>query len=227
MEFKKKEFTFPIEYDENCIFFDHYLIMDNERYDYNELSIITYIGESNFMNGVTIKQDISLSLIFIKQDYLPFPINENTISGIVEFDYKRGLIPTNKKLGKIIEFMYNYLKELTLENRLKKHIKSLVLHGKFSFWEGLPIYYNNGDFYSNNEYLGNFKEMFLKGKIIDGERYGGYKNRTINPYTYGFERGTKFFGLVQDKVEFNNIINRDVMYILFANLYKNGKMNKF
>lgn len=228
MKFKKNEdWSFPLEYDKNCHFYEEYMIMDGNKYPYSELSTIIYSSERKNVNGISISNNIEMSLSFIEEDFIPFPMNEKYLTGIAQFSYQRGLIPTNNHLGKLLDFIHVYLSKKTLEQRLKRHLKSLEIYGKFSFWEGLPTFFNNGDLFDNGKFEGNFKEMFEKNKIIDGEKYGSYKNKVNNPYIYGFEKGTKFFGLIVDKVEFGNTINRDIMYILFNNLYKNGKMNKF
>lgn len=225
--FKSENLKFPIEYDANCHFFQDYMIMDNEKYPYEELAIIIYNANSKYVNGIRINHFIQLTLYFINKDYIPFPMNSSQLSGIAQFNYEKGLIPTNLKLGKIIEFINSYLQTKTFEKRLKRHLNSLEMYNKFSFGEGLPVFFNNGDLFNNGIFEGNLKVMNDNDKIIDGEKYGGYKNKVSNPYTYGFEKGTKFFGLIADKVEFGNTINRDIMYVLFNNLYKRGKMNKF
>lgn len=200
--------------------------MDGEKYMYKEIYAIIFKSDVKYINGVKIRHNIEMGLTFMDMDYIPFPITDKHLTGIAQFNYQRGLISTNTKLGSIVEFMYEYLQNKTFEQRLNRVLKTLEKYDKFCFWENLPIFSNNGNLYNSNGKLeGNLKVMHEKGRIIDGEKYGSYKNKVINPYVYGFERESKFFGLVSDNVEFGNTVNRDIMYKLFDNLYKTGKMS--
>lgn len=223
--FKKEDWSFPIEFDKSCHFHEDYLIMDGKKYRYNELFSIIYTDDSRYVNGVRISHKINMILAFTNKDYIPFPIEDEDFTGIAKFDFDRGLVPTNTRLGKVLEFIFKYLQSKTFEQRLQRQLKSLDIYGKFSFFDDLPVFFNNGDLFINGKFVGNLKEKYDNGKIIDGERYGGYKDKHSNPYVYGFEKGTKFFGLISEKVEFANNINRDVMNRLFNNLYRTGKMN--
>lgn len=217
----------PLEYDSNCIFYEDYLHLDGEKYPYSELGLILYYHEEKYMNGVKLNGKILMMLFFLKNNILPCPPKESDFSGYAEFNFERGLIPTGYKQGKKLEVIHQFLSEKTFENRLKLIIASLQTRGCFSFTEGTQIFYDNGDVYDNGKLQGNFRERLSADELIDGEKYGGYSNKVNNPFVYGFEKGTKFFGLIADNFVFNNITNRDVMKVLLHNLYKNGKMSSF
>ncbi|MHA3789004.1 hypothetical protein ACX0HA_12385 [Flavobacterium hauense] len=217
----------PLEYDSKCIFYEDYLHLDGEKYPYSELGLILYYNEEKYMNGVKLNGKILMMLFFLKNNILPCPPKENDFSGYAEFNFERGLIPTGLKQGKKLEVIHQFLSKKTFESRLKLIIASLQTRGCFSFTEGTQIFYDNGDVYDNGKLQGNFRERLSADKLIDGEKYGGYSNKVNNPFVYGFEKGTKFFGLMADNFVFNNVTNRDVMKVLLHNLYKNGKMSSF
>lgn len=224
---KKEEYTFPLKYDDNCYFYEDYLLMDNQDYPYNKIFLIFYINKSKYTNGIRIDHKISLSFGFTLKDHIPIPLYDADVAGKVEFTYDRGLIATNRQQGKVLEFMYEYIREKTFAQRLKIHLNTLAKYGKFRMLDSLPTFHNTGNIEIDNIIVGNLKYMNDQGKIIDGDKYGSYKDKILDPYTYGFEKGTKFFGLVADKVLFINAFNRDVMMVLFNNLYKTGKINQF
>lgn len=225
--FSKDNWEFPIEYDKDCHFYEEYLILDGKKYQYNELSIINFKEKSKYVNGVKITNDIKMLLAFSNLDYMPypFPSDGKGFTGFAGFNFENGLIPTGSKQGRVLKYMNLYLQKKTFSDRYLRHINSLKRLGKFTFSEGYYVFCDNGNIMLNDEILGNFKKMYDQGKIFDGSKYGGYKNKIVDPYIYGFEKGTKFFGLISDKVSFENISNKDVMEILFDNLYKTGKMS--
>ena len=145
--FKSKEISFPVEYDKNCHFHEDFLIMDNEIYPYNELTLILYTGNSKAMNGVTLNHKIQMNLFFSDKEYFSYPLPpENEFyNATAEFEYQRGVIPTNAILGKKIEFIYEYLMNKTFENRLKKHLIALKQFGKFTVFNEFYIFHDNGD----------------------------------------------------------------------------------
>lgn len=222
--FTSEKFSIPIKYDDTCIFNEDHLLMDGEMYPYDELCTIIYSGNSKYMNGVQLNKKIELTLLFIKKGELPYPFNIDNVTGFAKFNFERGLLPTNVRSGKVLEFVYEYICKRTFNQRLKLFKDTLKKYDKFSFYEGLPEFHNNGDLYDRGKFEGNFREMNEKGKIINGERYGGYSNKVNDPFIYGFERGTKFFGMIADNVTFSNTVNRDVLFTLLDNLYSTGKM---
>ena len=222
--FSTEQISMPATYDADCIFHEEHLLMDGEIYPYSEISILIYDGNSKYMNGVQLNKKINFTICFLKSGTLPYPFTEENMSGFATFSYERGLIPTDVRKGKVLEFVYDYLQKKTFNQRLNLFIRTLEKFNKFSFYEDLPEFHNNGDLYHGGKLEGNLLERFEKGKIIDGTKYGGYSNKTSDPFLFGFERGTKFFGLMADNVTFGNTINRDVLYVLLDNLFKTGYM---
>jgi hypothetical protein len=201
--------------------------MDDEKYPYDELALILFTGNSKSINGVSLNHKIQMTLFFSDKEHFsyPFPSEDEFYNATAKFEYERGLIPTNAIIGKKLEFIYEYLSNKTFENRINKYFLSLKKYGKFTVFRDYFVFNDNGDLYENGKFIGNFKERYEKDKLINGLSYGGYSNKTTDPFIYGFEKGTKYLGLISDNFEFRNIINRDIMSILFNNLYKTGKMS--
>lgn len=229
-QFTKPTDSTPFKLDENCIFYSEHFIIDNCRIDYSDIAVIIWKNSNKKMNGFNINSESEYLLISNKDKdkYIPDFTNANWSKGVSanDFSFKEGLIKNHRDFVKRQKFIHNFLYEISRPFRIEKTLNSIVELGYLTQNAELKIF-DNGDFVFLGNFEGNLLERFRKDKFINGQKYGGYSNSVSNPYEFGFVKGTKFFGILEDKFVFDNIINADVIEILCSNLFKNGRLSAF
>lgn len=214
----------PFELDANCIFYSDHYVIDGLEVLYDDIAQIVWSNARQSMNGFEINGESKYFAIATKKDTIPS--DDESIYSFDDFSFKTGLIKTHRKFLKRQKFIHSFLFAKTKESRLVKTINSLKQDGFIEIYEGAKLY-DNGDMVVNGKLEGNFKDKFESGELITGIKYGGYSNNISDPYEFGFKKGRKFLGLVEDNFVFKNVVNTDVFDILFSNLFKNGKLSSF
>ncbi|GGE28999.1 hypothetical protein [Psychroflexus planctonicus] len=214
----------PFVLDENCIFFSDHYIIDGVEVFYKDITHIISSNARQAMNGFEINSESTYFVNASKSDIIL--MDDELIYAFNDFSFKTGLIKTHRKFIKKQKFIHNFLFEKTKKYRLEKSIKTLKQIGYIEIYEGAKIY-DNGDMIVNGKLEGNFNEKFKTGKLITGVKYGGYSNNVSDPYEFGFIKGTKFFGIIEDKFVYKNVINTDIFDILFTNLFRNNGLSIF
>jgi hypothetical protein len=225
----------PFELDESCTFYsDHYLI-DEVEVLYDDVSSIIWNNARQSMNGFKINSKSDYIVVATKKDFLVPPAGtvteeqiekEELLYACDDFSFQTGIIKTHRNFLKRQKFIHNFLFERTRKSRLTKTLNTLKKDGFIQIYEGARLF-DNGDMFLNGKLEGNFIEKFKSGKLITGVNYGGYSNNVSDPYEFGFQKGKKFFGLLENNFVYRNIENTDVFDILFSNLFKNGNLSKF
>lgn len=213
---------YPIIIDEVELHKD-FLLYNNEKEEYKELTAIVFNHNIDSINGVTSKEEITFGCYFYESDDQLFNTDdENTILREIILIYDANMFLKDKDKKEKILFIYNFLTNITFESRLSKYYYFLKRDG-FFLLSGIK-FFNNGDIYENGVYQGNIRQAFKENKLIHGERFGTYKSSYDNPYLFAIIKGRKFLGFVEDRFEFYNQFNKDIFDILVENCIKHGKM---
>lgn len=213
----------PIRYDDNCVFYTDRLVMDGDVFLYNNIVYIIFEQVVDKMNGYKLKDDITFKWFSTTNEINYLDIDGNFfLDDAVNFDFKKGILPTFNKKGKIIRSLYEYISRVTFEKRLSLYFNTFKKYGKINMYD-LTIH-NNGDLYDEGKYEGNIVEKYESGKLLWGDSYGSYSNNVNDPYHFGFIKGSKFFGLVTDEFAIRNTINKDVFDKMIGRLISNGKL---
>ncbi len=225
----------PFELDENCTFYsDHYKI-DGLEVLYDDVAQIIWNNGRQSMNGFEINSKSDYVVIATKKDFLISSAEtlteeqiekEELLYACDDFSFQTGIIKTHRNFLKRQKFIHHFLFEKTRKSRLEKTLNSLKKDGFIEIYAGAKLF-DNGDMIVNGKLEGNFKEKFESDELITGVKYGGYSNNVSDPYQFGFKKGRKFLGLIENNFVFRNITNTDVFDILFSNLFKNGNLSKF
>lgn len=226
----------PFELDKNCLFYSNYYIIDGRKVIYDDISQILWSNSKQSMNGFEINSKTDYFVYATKSDFLFLPSlvtqelseeeQEELLYAFDDFSFEIGLIKTQRSFLKRQIFIHNFLYEKTRESRIRKTINTLKNFGFIEIFEGAKLY-DNGDVAVKDNHVGNFRSKFESNELINGVKYGGYSNKVYDPYEFGFKKGSKFFGLIEDNFVFRNIINTDIFEILLSNLFKNGNLSKF
>lgn len=214
----------PYVYDSSCVLYANYMIVDNLKLNYRDLTVITQERRVSYTNGVKITDNAVSEYIFYDSEValLGKDLDEK---GFETFgmSYKKGLIPFgNNKNRDRYESVHNFLSSVSFEERLNKHIYFLKRDGYFNIVD--TFFHNNGDIFTEGKFIGNIQKANLDNKLIFGENYGGRVNRISNPYALGFIHDSKLLGFSEDKTVLNNVINKDIVDLLITNCIKTGKM---
>lgn len=219
----------PFLLDDNCIFYSNYFQIDGRKVFYKDIATILWTIKKNNMNGFNLYSNVDYMVLATKENYIE-DMTSNKFSSFFyacdDFSFKSGLIKTQKNFINRQNYIHSYLYEISRPYRFEKTINSLTKYGYLTPYEHIKIF-DNGDLYFNNKLEGNFLVKHKEGKIINGSKYGGYKNNISDPYELGFIKSTSFFGIHENKVVFSNITNKDIMDLLLNNLFKNGKLSKY
>lgn len=219
----------PFELDKNCVFYSNHFIIDDLKIDYSDIATIVWKNSRKTMNGFDINSDTDYVLLATKENYSPDLTDKNSESLFYagkDFSFKVGIIKTHRAFLKRQSFVHNFLYEISRSHRIEKALNTISKFGYITPHNELKIF-DNGDFINNGKFEGNLLERFRENKLINGVKYGGYSHNVTNPYEFGFIKGTRFFGIFEDKFIFHNVSNADIMDILFHNLFKNGKLSAF
>ncbi|MFV0531844.1 MAG: hypothetical protein ACK5MD_10475 [Flavobacteriales bacterium] len=225
----------PFELDKDCIFYSDHYIVDGQEVLYDDVAQIIWNNARQSMNGFQINSKSDYLVVATKKDYLVPPAGtlteeqiekEELLYACDDFSFQTGIIKTHRNFLKRQKFIHHFLFERTKKSRLTKTLNSLKKDGFIEIYAGAKLF-DNGDMIINGKMQGNFRDKFKSGEIITGVKYGGYSNNVSDPYEFGFKKGRKFLGLVEDNFVFRNVTNTDVFDILFSNLFKNGNLSKF
>jgi len=225
----------PFELDTNCIFYSDNYNIDGLEVLYKDISQIIWSSSRQLMNGFEINSKSDYLVVATKKDYLVPPPETLTEEQIIEeelmyacndFSFQTGIIKNDRNFLKRQKYIHHYLFERTKKARLKKTLNTINKYGFIEIYKGAKLY-DNGDMIVNGKLEGNFKEKFESNDLITGVKYGGYSNNVNDPYEFGFKKGRKFLGLIEDNFVFRNVTNTDIYDLLFENLFKNGNLSKF
>jgi hypothetical protein len=229
IKFEQPSDKTPFLLDENCIFYSNYFQIDGRKVFYKDIATILWIAENKKMNGYNLNSKINYMVLATREDYIEEMTSikfDSFFYACDDFSYQTGLIKTQQNFINRQNFIHNFLYQISRPYRFERSIKSLLKYGYLTPHEQVKVF-DNGDLYINNNFEGNFLEKHKEGKLINGAKYGGYKNSISNPYELGFVKKSSFFGIIENKAIFLNISNTDIMDLLLNNLFKNGKLSKY
>ena len=208
----------PLIYDKDCIFYKKHLIVDGLKLEYKDLAIICHKSESKYVNGINITKKADAEYFFDKTNTSFF----KDCYGSFVMDIKKGLLPINNHLIKQFDYIHQFLSEISFENRLYRTKHFIEKDGFLSISN--VQFHNNGDIYCGNDFQGNIKKAFEDGKLIWGDKYGGYKHKISDPYSFKIIKGSSFLGFLEDSFSYSNFFNKDIFDLLVTNCIKTGKM---
>lgn len=186
--------------------------------------VIFFNAKSTSMNSATISSEIFSEYLFYKPTKSIFDKNENDIEvGTFGLSNNGGLFNLFNKERKIkVNFIYEFLRERTFEQRFEKYLYFLNRDGYFIHYD--IIFYNNGDIFEDGVFQGNIKTAASQNKLIHGQLYGGHANKTYDPYAFEIIKDSKNFGFQHDVFRLQNMLNKDIFDILVSNCLKSGNM---
>lgn len=213
----------PIIYDENCIFYTDKLIMDGETYVYDNIVFLFYEQAIDKINGYKLKDEVYIKWFDVNEKIEHIDINGDIpIDGQVNFEFKRGLLPSFKKNSKQLIALYNYIAKLTYQRRLELYLNTFIKYNKLNIFD--IVIHNEGDLYDEGVFQGNIVEKYKKDELLWGDSYGSYQLNVNDPFHFGFQKGSKFFGLIKDNFQIRNICNKDVFDTIIAMLINKGRV---
>lgn len=212
----------PLIYEEDrMIFYGDYLIFENEKYFYENIQFIQYYAEKNIVNGFATVHKARVNFCLNFNDYSFYPTGEDWFDQFFFMEFEKGLLPIGNKLIYKLDFITNFLQKKTFHQRLERYYKYIKLNGCFTFLDSVT-FHNNGDIFEKNNFVGNIRTAFTENKFIYGDSFSTYKSSYSDPYLFGINQGSSFFGLMENNWTIKMTLNKDIFDILLKNLLSTG-----
>ena len=207
-------------------FYDTYLINGSTKVMFDQIGSISFWSSRQTYNGILSDTESNLKL-FIDLNPNSFEqIDHDKNRSVIEMDVSTGLFSSgNKKDREKITFLYQFLTNVTFENRIIRYINAIRRNGYFEYPSSVRIF-NNGDIEKKGK-RGNIGQAIKDGLLV----YGNYKLSGRNSYSDPFHFAIYETGGVKialagfelaDKLSFGVHYDKDVFDALLNFYQKNG-----
>ena len=209
---------------ENIKVFPDSVLIDDKRYQYDQLKNIVFYAGSSTYNFVTISEHATFHLYFTEKD----SETEACIKIMCWLDDKEAIIKSNagKKTKEQVSLMYKFISESTFKTRLTYYMKEIFTKKSFSYAD-IYTFHENGDVYKEDKYRDNIKKAFNENRLEWGSSWKGLKSSSFDPYEFTMYKNpgakVKLMGIeLAKKTRIHTTVDHDVFSLLIIAFLEKG-----
>lgn len=206
-------------------FYSNHFSCNGRTYQYKDIVSIKYFAEVNRTNLVaTDRKNEFLIFMNIGEN---FPIERRSNNGVIDLSTSSFFgIGSGQKTREKQTLIQDFLKKITLNNRLELYIKQLKDLGYFYYLghysPSLKIY-NNGDIHKEDKFSVNIYDAFKNQRL----EYGSFLRSWSGKYTFDDPYlctvyHTQSTGIFSKKTEILMYYDKDIFDTLLMHLIDNG-----